>query len=66
MRQTNFLLPYFTQSVRLNPDVLLIKGRVLKIDIILPLSVQNYYQTIYSFTQLVGNTNVAHKLPGFK
>jgi hypothetical protein len=38
---------------------------VLKIDIILPLSVQNYIK-LYSFTQLVGNKNVAHKLPGFK
>jgi hypothetical protein len=57
--------------VRLNPDVLLIKGRVLKIDIILPLSVQNYIK-LYSFTQydvivIHGkNKNVAHKLLGFK
>jgi hypothetical protein len=36
--------------MRLNPDVLLIKGRILKIDIILPLSVQNYIK-LYSFTQ---------------
>ena len=48
-----WLLSYSTQSVRLNPDVLFIKGRVLKIDIILPLSVQDYIK-LYSFTQLVG------------
>jgi hypothetical protein len=42
MNPQPWLLSYFTQSVRLNPDVLLIKGRVLKIDIILPLSVRNY------------------------
>jgi hypothetical protein len=54
MNPLPWLLSYFTQSVRLNPDVLLIKGRVLKIDIILPLSVQNYIK-LYSFTQLVGN-----------
>ena len=42
-----WLLSYFTQSVKLNPD-----ARVLKIDIILPLSVQNYIK-LYSFTRTV-------------